>query len=396
MSYHEITKNMFDALYFTNKLLEDSPEFKFGIQQIKKKFTSVRTWKATDLPASSLVDLKYFPDGAEQFLIVINPALIVSDNLQIELDLISSHLPEHICCLLPSDQRSEDKASCIDYATRTGFDRFVINSTQNQRWVGYDGRKPWIYSVLKAELISLLDENEQISWDGVPFLLNGRTLIAQNAYVHSFADYYYHDRAELLNLIPLTVNSLLDVGGGAGLFAEGFIKNRGGKATLLELSEATSTVAQSRELDVIKGRFESTTFDQRYDCVAMLDVFEHIADPWHALSRVHDLLTPGGFLLMSVPNVGHWSVVSDLIEGRFDYQSVGILCNTHLRFYTKESLKSFLTDNGYIIQIWEDVKTRIPNEFMQYIKKSSPSWLVPDIGNLSTESFHLLAKSTKF
>ena len=44
------------------------------------------------------------------------------------------------------------------------------------------------------------------------------------------------------------------------------------------------------------------------------------------------VLPPGGVVVLSVPNVGHWSVVADLLAGRWDYLPAGLVCVTHLRF----------------------------------------------------------------
>ena len=49
-------------------------------------------------------------------------------------------------------------------------------------------------------------------------------------------------------------------------------------------------------------------------------------------------VTPGGRLVLSVPNVGHWAVVEDLLAGRWDYLPIGLLCYTHYRFFTRRTL----------------------------------------------------------
>ena len=57
-------------------------------------------------------------------------------------------------------------------------------------------------------------------------------------------------------------------------------------------------------------------------------------------------LKPGGAVIVSVPNVAHWSVRLCLLRGMFQYQQEGIMDATHLRWFTQESIKSLLTSFG--------------------------------------------------
>jgi 2-polyprenyl-3-methyl-5-hydroxy-6-metoxy-1,4-benzoquinol methylase len=83
-----------------------------------------------------------------------------------------------------------------------------------------------------------------------------------------------------------------------------------------------------------------------YDVVLALDVLEHLAEPVAALRALAALLAPGGRLVVSVPNVAHWSVRLALLTGRFDYTETGILDRTHLRFFTREALVEACAEAG--------------------------------------------------
>jgi hypothetical protein len=56
------------------------------------------------------------------------------------------------------------------------------------------------------------------------------------------------------------------------------------------------------------------------------------------------LLAGNGSIVASIPNVGHWSVIADLLEGRWDYAPVGIHCITHLRFFTRHSIEALFDE----------------------------------------------------
>ena len=51
-------------------------------------------------------------------------------------------------------------------------------------------------------------------------------------------------------------------------------------------------------------------------------------------------------MVISIPNVAHADMRLLLLEGRWTYQDTGLLDRTHLRFFTRESLREFLAANG--------------------------------------------------
>ena len=70
----------------------------------------------------------------------------------------------------------------------------------------------------------------------------------------------------------------------------------------------------------------------------MGDVLEHLKDPWAILGNIKENLKPDGYVVASIPNIAHGAIRLALLEGRFDYTSLGILDDTHLRFFTRESI----------------------------------------------------------
>jgi hypothetical protein len=75
-----------------------------------------------------------------------------------------------------------------------------------------------------------------------------------------------------------------------------------------------------------------------YEAIVYGDVLEHLSDPLGVLLKLDQALTPGGVVVISVPNVAHVWVRLSLLVGRFDYVSRGILDRSHLRFFTRRTL----------------------------------------------------------
>lgn len=82
---------------------------------------------------------------------------------------------------------------------------------------------------------------------------------------------------------------------------------------------------------------------QRFDVVLLLDVIEHMAEPEKFLRLVSERLNDGGKILISVPNIAHWSVRFQLLFGFFQYTNRGLLDRTHLQFFTRSRVKAFDT-----------------------------------------------------
>jgi hypothetical protein len=81
--------------------------------------------------------------------------------------------------------------------------------------------------------------------------------------------------------------------------------------------------------------------------VLAADVLEHVRSPGQILDDVRGLLAPGGSLLVSVPNFGHWYPRVRVALGRFDYDRRGILDRDHVRFFTRRSFERLVVDGGY-------------------------------------------------
>jgi 2-polyprenyl-3-methyl-5-hydroxy-6-metoxy-1,4-benzoquinol methylase len=91
-------------------------------------------------------------------------------------------------------------------------------------------------------------------------------------------------------------------------------------------------------LDQLEGNF---------DCITFNHVLEHMLDPWEAMERTRERLAPGGSVVAVIPNIRYLTVLMDLaFRGRWEYQDTGLLDRTHLRFFTRGSVRSLFEDAG--------------------------------------------------
>lgn len=103
-----------------------------------------------------------------------------------------------------------------------------------------------------------------------------------------------------------------------------------------------------------------------FDFIIFADVLEHLRDPWAVLKYVTNFLGENGTVITSIPNIGHNSVIMELIQGKFEYKPEGLLDSTHIRFFTGRTVQELLQRSGLTPIEWLTTKRRPENtEFKQ-------------------------------
>ena len=172
--------------------------------------------------------------------------------------------------------------------------------------------------------------------------------------------YYSHIRHELIQMVEGSGNKILDIGCGDG--QTGLVLKESGKAREvvgIELNEDAAKRAEGRLDKVIHGDVEKITLSiqpEYFDYIILGDVVEHLIDPWRMIKQLSQFLTREGFLIASIPNIGYWRVLKDLILfDKWEYQKEGILDKGHLRFFTKKSMVEMMGEAGFEV---ESIKAR--------------------------------------
>ncbi len=179
-----------------------------------------------------------------------------------------------------------------------------------------------------------------------------KKFVCIGALVHKFGEYYSAQREDLINLVPEKVRDVLDVGcarGGYGRMLKSVRPDI--HITGVELNPSLAEEAKRTYDQVVQLPLEEANLDKKFDLVNMGDVLEHLFDPWKMLKKIASLLKPGGWLAGSIPNSGHWSIARQLVEGEFEYIPVGLLCVSHIRFFTESSLVKNLKEAGFEIDV---------------------------------------------
>ena len=84
------------------------------------------------------------------------------------------------------------------------------------------------------------------------------------------------------------------------------------------------------------------------DCILFNDVIEHLVDPYRMLLDIKQKIVDDGVIVCSIPNVRYFRNLFNLVvRGDWHYEDSGTLDKTHLRFFTKKSIREMLESLGY-------------------------------------------------
>jgi SAM-dependent methyltransferase len=173
---------------------------------------------------------------------------------------------------------------------------------------------------------------------------------------------------KLIRSLKIKKARFLDVGCGNGKFMKVISKIFPGyEVSGIDYSKNEVNEARKSGLDVVFGNIEKgiNKEDNYYDIVYAGEVIEHLYNSDYFLSEVNRILRPGGYLILTTPNLLAWfnrvlsvigiqplflepSTKSKLVGSgflsRFKKESAPV---GHVRIFTLAALKDMLSMNGF-------------------------------------------------
>ncbi len=142
---------------------------------------------------------------------------------------------------------------------------------------------------------------------------------------------------------------VLDLGCADGFVAD-VLRGRGHDVTGVDLAPRPGVkerVDRFVEADLDHGLPPAVVAAEPFDVVLAADVLEHVREPEELLRELRGVLAPGGRVLVSVPNFGHWYPRLRVLSGSFDYDRRGILDRGHVRFFTRNAFERVVHRSGW-------------------------------------------------
>jgi GT2 family glycosyltransferase/2-polyprenyl-3-methyl-5-hydroxy-6-metoxy-1,4-benzoquinol methylase/Flp pilus assembly protein TadD len=202
--------------------------------------------------------------------------------------------------------------------------------------------------------------------------------------------YYSYNRPEIQQLVSSSSRRILDVGCATGMMGHELKQKLRAEVWGVEFEPKAAEQAEKRLDRVLTGPIEEVMHDLPdgyFDTVILADVLEHLTDPWNVLKNLRSKISTKGEVVVSIPNVRHWSVIKHLLEGSWSYQEAGILDKTHLRFFTRTECINLLETSGYNTVRCEAIIIKgdepVPGSIVNSLRENGL-----DVRTLAEESLH--------
>ncbi|WP_168204839.1 glycosyltransferase [Noviherbaspirillum sp. UKPF54] len=173
---------------------------------------------------------------------------------------------------------------------------------------------------------------------------------------------------------------VLELGCGYGVMTKVFAEHNGCHVFGIEIDAASASMAEPYCEKLLIADLDTLDWDaalgqNQFEVIVAADVIEHLRDPLKCLAEMQRFLTPDGYIVISIPNVAHNGIISELLNEDFAYRRVGLLDETHIRFFAWKSLKKALLKTN--LKIVDLSKTEIPaqNTEFKHAWENLPHWL---------------------
>lgn len=188
--------------------------------------------------------------------------------------------------------------------------------------------------------------------------------------------YSSHRRLIALARSLASVHRVLDVGCGPGYIGS-VLAGLGYSVVGIDSRADTNSLRSAGYVEAIRLDIEREPTPLRggFDLLIFAVILEHLRDPGGVLARFRMLLAPGGRLLLSVPNVAHWTVRLSLLAGYFPSHDRGILDRTHIRFFTLDSARRMVRRSQFRIHHTEVTPLPLPVVWPATAEGGRLAWL---------------------
>ncbi len=142
--------------------------------------------------------------------------------------------------------------------------------------------------------------------------------------------------------IYLKGNKILDYGAGSGKFAA-YLSNKNYKTSALEPYNKEIKNQSLLNINVFKNIADIPKSD-KYDGITLWHVLEHLANPEHVLSKIHNLLNKNGVLMIAVPNI------NSLDSGYYNSYWAALDVPRHIWHFTSKGIISLVESRGFKLE----------------------------------------------
>lgn len=137
------------------------------------------------------------------------------------------------------------------------------------------------------------------------------------------------------------MRTLVDVGAGFGTFCEEVVGlSVFERVVAVEPEPHLAEVCRGKGLEVVEAPIEQVELGRgEVDVITSFEVVEHLFSPGDLISRCHDVLAPGGLLIITCPNAKGFDVLQL-------QEQASAVDTEHLNYFHPASLSALLSERG--------------------------------------------------
>lgn len=132
------------------------------------------------------------------------------------------------------------------------------------------------------------------------------------------------------------------------------LKERNNVIIGIELDPDAGLISQQYCEQLVIGDVESLPLDEllqkaSFDVILLNNVLDNFKNPFDLLKNLKKFLKSEGFIVISLPNIGHGDVIINIMNGDFHYTAAGLLDRSHIRFFGIKNAIIFFSECGFQI-----------------------------------------------
>ena len=142
-------------------------------------------------------------------------------------------------------------------------------------------------------------------------------------------------------------STILEFGPAHGRLTKYLVMNRNCLVDIVEIDTnagknaakyARNSLLGPEEGNIEKFIWAKKLLSNSYDFIIFADVLEHLYNPELVLKKCREFLSKNGKIVVSIPNIAYNGLILNLIHDNFIYTPTGLLDETHIRFFTYNSI----------------------------------------------------------
>jgi len=239
-------------------------------------------------------------------------------------------------------------SAATDPYTQCGFRKLICVSHLEDFLIRhlpdkYSTRPYGGWDEVKRQLAAL----ERIQHDGVfrGHLFQPETKLPLWAWSKS---YYEPVNERMVSLIPDTAQTVLSLGCAWGATEEHLVK-RGMRVVGVPMDPVIAACAEDKGVEIVRGDFAAARRKlqgETFDCILLSNVLHLVSDPVDVLRSFAPLLSAGGLVLATAPNLGRLSVWFDRLRGKAYCKDLGDYEKSGLHLTCPRLLRKWFADSN--------------------------------------------------